>query len=993
MNTITTRKITGTKKKFELSLLFRHAIVCIILFIVVIPCYSQDNGTKARIQNLGQVNIKELQEREKKLPVDSLRNKRFDEGPEENARLKPLPVPPGAIIKRSDIRTGFMKQDTSLQRDENKKPGGPQSQAEIPGGIGGGVFGNLRPPDMGAAVSTDYFVETINTQVIVFNRTGTILTAVTLAGFFSSIGTVPDVFDPHILFDTYQQRWIITAAANRVSPTSGLVVAVSANADPTGTWNRFFVDADATDLAWLDFPMMGLNKNWIVISGNLYPARTGGITGATNAANCQITSPAHGLSTGNTVTIQNVTGMTQLNGNTYTITVVDANNFLLNVNSTAFGVFVDNAIDQWNRPIPNYAITWVFDKGAIYGGAAAAPTIFNPAAQCSYPAWVGDNTTNNLMLVANWNGNSGGNGYLGVYTISGTAAAPSMSAVQFISTPNTWAGGGPGGPQQGSAQLMATNDARMEQVVMRNGSLWCAHTVFLPAASPTRAAVQWWQINTTTLAVQQLGRIDDATAAKFYVFPSIDVNTYNDVVVGFSRYSATQFGSANYAYHLHTDAAGTTNPDVVFKAGLAKYDGGRWGDYSSTTVDPDLNSFWTLQEYAETPAAGQDRWGTEWQHITLPVTDLYVKDRPEDVGAEPNPSTFPMWLSDDIWLRKAQDATHAFAHMHEDAEYRTVATNPNYIYVEVRNRGGAPSSGTEQLSLYWAKAGSSLAWQNSWNGSSFFDPGPNTMLMGAPISTQTIPVIAAGSSVILEFPWMPPNPATYTGALAADQNHFCLLARITTSAAAPFGMTFPETGDLYSNVQNNNNIAWKNIAVYNLNMSDAPAYAVVGNFGEQSMKARFKFEVMDEQGVTGLLNKGIIRVTVNGKLKDIFKEYHPAGDGIKETGEGIFEVSKEGAVWDNVVLQPHEYGTMKMEFIPANKNSIERGFAVTVTHIDITNGAERILGGQTFVFGKVKGFGTATAIETKTGFTWHWWYWILIALFLLLLLFLLRKKK
>src|SRR6185369_12273100 len=116
-------------------------------------------------------------------------------------------------------------------------------------------------------------------------------------------------------------------------------------------------------------------------------------------------------------------------------------------------------------------------------------------------------------------------------------------------------------------------------------------------------------------------------------------------------------------------------------------------------------------------------------------------------------------------------------------------------------------------------------------------PGPNTMLMGAPISTQTIPVIAAGSSAILEFPWMPPNPATYTGALAADQNHFCLLARITTSAAAPFGMTFPETGDLYSNVQNNNNIAWKNIAVYNLNMSDAPAYAVVGNFGEQSMKA------------------------------------------------------------------------------------------------------------------------------------------------------------
>ena len=990
MATNVIRKLTETKNKFQSSPFSRHVIACIILFIVAFPSYSQDRGIKGRIQSLGQVNMKELQEKEKRLPVDSLRNKRFDEGPEENTLIKPRPVPPGANIKRSNIRAGFMKKDTAQQVNNDSQKPDEQPQPEFPGGIGGGVFGSLRPPDMGGAVSSNHIVETINTQVIILNKTGTILSAVSLASFFSSIGTVPDVFDPHVLFDTYQQRWIITAAANRYIPSSGLVVGVSANADPTGTWNRFFVDADAADRAWLDFPMMGLNKNWIVISGNLF-SRKGGITAATNAANCQITSPGHNLTTGNTVTIAGVTGMTQLNGNTYTITVVDANNFLLNVNSTAFGVFTDNVNDLWYMQITNNGISMVFDKAAIYAGTAAAPTIFYPS-YGSYPAWVGDNTTNNLMMVATWNGNSVGNGYLGVYTIGGTAAAPTLSAVQYVSTPNTWSYGGPGGPQQGSAQLLATNDDRMEQVVMRNGSLWCTHTVFLPAVSPTRAAVQWWQIDPTTLAVQQLGRIDDATAAKFYAFPTIDVNAANDVLVGFSRYSATQFGSANYAYHLHTDAPGTMNPDVVFKAGLAKYDGGRWGDYSTTTVDPDLNSFWTLQQYAETPAGGQDRWGTEWQHVIL-AADLYAKDRSDDLGAEPNPSTQAMWVSDDIWIRKTQDAVHAFAHMHEDAEYRTIATNPNYVYVEVRNRGGAPSTGTEQLSLYWAKAGSSLTWPASWDGSTFFDPGPNTMLMGSSISTQTIPVIAAGASVILEFPWMPPNPATYTGALAADQNHFCLLARITTSAVAPFGMTFPETGALYSNVQNNNNIVWKNIAVFNLNMSDAPAYGTVGNFDGQPMKARFKFEVMDEEGITGLLNKGVLRITVNGKLKDILKQSHPTGDGIKEVGEDRFEISKDGAVWDNVILQPHEYGTLKMEFIPASKKDRGKGFAVTVTHIDITNGTEQIIGGQTFIFGKVKGFGTATVAETGTGFIWHWWYWILIALLLLLIIFLIRKKK
>src|SRR6185436_81594 len=568
-------------------------VVMIFLFAIINFSFGQNkNENKGRIQNLGKVNMKELQEQEKQMP-DSLKKKKIETGPEENREsIKPKPIPNNAIIKKSDIKPGQLKRDTSQQKNINKK-NPPQSgiKPEFPGGIGGGAFGNLRPPDMGGAVSSNFIVETINTQIIVFDKTGASLTTVTLAGFFASIGTVPDVFDPHILFDTFNNRWIITAAVNRNIPSAGIVIAVSDNADPTSTWNKFFLDADATDHAWFDFPMLGLNKNWIVVGGNLY-SRQSGITAATNAANCQITSNGHGLSTGNSVTITGVTGMTQLNGNSYTITVVDGNHFLLNTNSTAFGVFTDNLNDKWFMPITDNAITYVLDKMAIYGGAAAAPTIFHPAAQCSYPAWVCDNTTNNLHLVANWNGNSGGNGFLGVYTISGTASAPTLSAVQFISVASTWAGGGPGGPQQGSAVLLATNDDRMEQVVMRNNSLWFAHTVFLPAAAPTHSAVQWWQVDVAgaipTLAVQQLGRIEDPTAATFYAFPSIDVNAANDVAIGFSRFSSTEFGGGNYAYHFHTDAAGTMNPDVLFKAGLAKYDGQRWGDYSSTITDPDL---------------------------------------------------------------------------------------------------------------------------------------------------------------------------------------------------------------------------------------------------------------------------------------------------------------------------------------------------------------------------------------------------------------------
>lgn len=65
------------------------------------------------------------------------------------------------------------------------------------------------------------------------------------------------------------------------------------------------------------------------------------MSGATKANPCVITATSHGLSTGNQVRFDSVVGMTQLNGNVYTITVIDANTFSLNgINSTTFNTYV-----------------------------------------------------------------------------------------------------------------------------------------------------------------------------------------------------------------------------------------------------------------------------------------------------------------------------------------------------------------------------------------------------------------------------------------------------------------------------------------------------------------------------------------------------------------------------------------------------------------------------------------------------------------------------
>lgn len=70
------------------------------------------------------------------------------------------------------------------------------------------------------------------------------------------------------------------------------------------------------------------------------------ITGATKANPVVVTAPAHGLSNGNQIKIDNVLGMTELNGNSYLIANITTNTFELqslasaNVNGTAYTTYV-----------------------------------------------------------------------------------------------------------------------------------------------------------------------------------------------------------------------------------------------------------------------------------------------------------------------------------------------------------------------------------------------------------------------------------------------------------------------------------------------------------------------------------------------------------------------------------------------------------------------------------------------------------------------------
>ena len=403
------------------------------------------------------------------------------------------------------------------------------------------------PPDTHGAVGPNHVMTVLNTQYRIQTRSGQTVSTVSDDTFWASLNS-PSAFDPKILYDPYNSRWMMTAVSNARSSASSVLVGVSQTNDPTGNWNLFRVDADAADLVWADYPSLGFNKDWIVVQVNMF----------TNSAN--------GFS------------RTQI---------------------------------------------YAFNKAGLYSNAFGA-TQFSDSTigGTQAPAITYDNTLSTMYLVSRWNS---GAGALRLFTITGPVGSEVFTSTNvFPTSPEGWGNGASGdfAPQLGTPARIATNDSRIQNVVYRNGSLWCAHTVFLPfPGTVLRSSVQWWQFDAAG-NIQQRGRIDDPAGLNFFAFPTIAVNKFNDVLVGYSRFSATQYASANYSFRAASDVPNTLRDDAMLKAGEASYfktfggTSNRWGDYSSTVVDPANDTdLWTIQQYATQPSGGFDRWATWWGRI------------------------------------------------------------------------------------------------------------------------------------------------------------------------------------------------------------------------------------------------------------------------------------------------------------------------------------------------------------------------------------------
>jgi len=113
------------------------------------------------------------------------------------------------------------------------------------------------PPDTMGAVGTTHIVTVSNDRMRIQTRDGVEISRLTISSFWSGVtikGAAASAFDTKVYFDRFNNRFIIESSANGTSVNSGALFAVSATADPTGTWYRWSVVADPVTMPLMPCP-------------------------------------------------------------------------------------------------------------------------------------------------------------------------------------------------------------------------------------------------------------------------------------------------------------------------------------------------------------------------------------------------------------------------------------------------------------------------------------------------------------------------------------------------------------------------------------------------------------------------------------------------------------------------------------------------------------------------------------------------------------------
>ena len=467
------------------------------------------------------------------------------------------------------------------------------------------IFGFFSvPPDPITAAGPNHLIGAVNTSFEIFNKSGDMQERVDATAWFENVlpglgdpqnSPLGHAFDPKVIYDHFEDRWVIVYLAVDRNPTtqSWILVSVSDDADPHGNWCNWALPGDVNGSThasnWSDYQGLGFDDQAVYVVPNQFSFSR----------------------------------------------VFEYAKLRILPKSTLY-----------NPSCP--AITWTDFWDLRYPGEELdqyAVATVRPAVTFGSPG-VEYLMTNSGFLPPY-------NNFMVLYSLTNPLNNPTLTAdvVPVVSSdppPNANQRGGSTpspelDPNCGNPCLIDVGGNRIRNVVYRDGSLWTSHNV-ADVNTGQLARARYVRVNVAGLIPTEdvsLGSPDC-----WYYYPAITTDTDSNMVMVFNRSCSDNAAQPEYAgirFTTRIDGA-ELQPSEGLKAGEANYVktyGGsrnRWGDYSGAAVDPaDPSSIWIFAEYAAFP---QDTWGTWFGQVRFTEARPIAIINAPTMGDEGSPVTF-----------------------------------------------------------------------------------------------------------------------------------------------------------------------------------------------------------------------------------------------------------------------------------------------------------------------------------------------------------------
>src|SRR5947209_7771095 len=475
------------------------------------------------------------------------RPRKFERPEFEEPALTPIPFPGAPSAAQSSVAPALNAPVISAPAPS------PTTSFE---GLDFTNWGAGHPPDTNGDVGPQYYIQTINTSVGIYSKsdgsrvTAFIFNTLMSQGNFGNLCDTSNFGDSVVLYDTFEDRWIITDFAFNLSGGNSVApefecFAVSKSGDPVaGGWNFYSVQVNG---GFGDYPKFGIWPDGLYMSANVFNFGAGG---AFQNARAWAFNKA------------------QMYAGAPTVQVLS-----FDAPSAEFALLPSNARIQTGTPpagSPNYfaVVAQFLNTVSVYKfhvdwSNISTSTFTGPFLSLTATSW-------SQLLAANQTEQSPGN---------------KLDTLYF----------------RLMMQNQYTNIGGVE-------SLWNTHTVGASGATSAQAALRYYQVKGTvgTLeanATQAFTFSPDATVFRF--MPSIAVDRAGDMAIGYSASSATLNPAIRYAGRLAGDPVNSisqTEQSLIEGSGSQTGNCGssactRWGDYSSMSLDPDGCTFWFTTEY------------------------------------------------------------------------------------------------------------------------------------------------------------------------------------------------------------------------------------------------------------------------------------------------------------------------------------------------------------------------------------------------------------